>query len=242
MKEFIKSSIRKILNFSNLDLTKNLKYDRLTGLIFKRVINPTSNCIDVGCHKGEMLDLMIKYSPKGEHMGFEPIPSFYKNLEEKYKGRAKIYPFALSNKKGETTFQYVKNAPAYSGIKKRKYDVENPEIEKIKVQLETLDNLVEPTYKIDLIKIDVEGAEFGVLKGAVDTIKRDKPIIIFEFGLGASDYYGTTPEDIYSLISSECGLSIYKLDDWIKGKPAMNLQQLDSAYHKEGEYYFVASK
>lgn len=189
-----------------------------------------------------MLDLMIKYAPKGQHLGFEPIPSFYKKLKEKYEGKAKIYSFALSDKVGNTTFQFVKNAPAYSGIKKRHYDIENPEIEKIKVQLERLDNLVEPTYKIDLIKIDVEGAELGVLKGAVDIIKRDKPVIIFEFGLGASDYYGTTPEDIYSLISDECGMGIYKLDDWIKGKPAMSLQQLDSAYHKEGEYYFVASK
>lgn len=208
----------------------------------KQVISSTSNCIDVGCHKGEMLDLMLKYAPNGKHLGFEPIPSFYKNLEKKYYGIAKIYSCALSDQKGETTFQYVKNAPAYSGIKKRHYDIENPEIEKINVSLETLDNLIEDGFKVDLIKIDVEGAELGVLKGAIKTIKRNKPVIIFEFGLGASDYYGTTPQDIYSLLVEECGLGVFKLDDWIKGRSPMSLQQLDNAYNKEGEYYFIASK
>jgi len=208
----------------------------------KQVISSTSNCIDVGCHKGEMLDLMIKHAPKGQHLGFEPIPSFFKILEEKYSGIAKIYSCALSDQDGETTFQYVKNAPAYSGIKKRHYDIENPEIEKINVSLETLDNLIEVDFKIDLIKIDVEGAELGVLKGAIKTIKRNKPVIIFEFGLGASDYYGTTPKDIYSLLVEECGLGVFKLDDWIKGRSPMSLQELDDAYNKEGEYYFIASK
>ena len=34
---------------------------------------------------------------------------------------------------------------------------------------------------IDLIKIDVEGFEFEVLKGAIDTIKKDKPNLIIEY-------------------------------------------------------------
>lgn len=208
----------------------------------KQVISSTSNCIDVGCHKGEMLDLMLKYAPNGQHLGFEPIPSFFKNLEEKYSGIAKIYSCALSDQAGETTFQYVKNAPAYSGIKKRHYDIENPEIERINVSMETLDNLIDIDFKVDLIKIDVEGAELGVLKGAISIIKRDKPVIIFEFGLGASDYYGTTPEDIYDLLVKECGLGVFKLEDWIKRRSPLSLQQLDDAYNKEGEYYFIASK
>ena len=194
----LKTAIRKFLTFSKLDLTKNLKYDRLTQKIMSKVIKSNSNCIDVGCHKGEMLDLMLKYAPKGKHLAFEPIPSFFDKLQEKYQGLATIYPHALSSEKGNTTFQYVKNAPAYSGIKKRKYDVKNPEIEQINVTLELLDNLVENDFSVDFIKIDVEGAEFGVLKGAKNIILKNKPYIIFEFGLGASEFYGTKPEDIFS--------------------------------------------
>ena len=189
-----------------------------------------------------MLDLMLKYAPKGKHLGFEPIPSFFSKLEEKYKGIAKIYSCALSEHPGETTFQFVKNAPAYSGIKKRKYDVKNPEIEEIKVKLEKLDNLIEDGFKVDLIKIDVEGAELGVLKGAKETIKKNRPAIVFEFGKGASEFYGTKPEDIYGFLVEECGLRIFNLHDWIKGNKQLTLDDLSRTYHDSLEYYFIAAE
>lgn len=238
----IKTLIREVLTKLKIDLTKNLKYDRLTIDIMKLVLNKNSNCIDVGCHKGEMLDLMLKYAPEGKHYAFEPIPFLYDNLRNRFSGKAEIYPYALSDKKGKTTFNYVKNAPAFSGIKKRHYDIKNPDIEKINVELYKLDDLITDDTKIDLIKIDVEGAELGVLQGAKNTISKNKPCVIFEFGLGASDYYGTKPEDIYKVLVEDCGLNIYKLQDWIKGKKPMNLEGLSKAYNQEGEYYFIAYK
>ena len=78
-----KDLIRKILKILHFDLTKNQQYDRATQQIMKRVIRSNSNCIDVGCHKGEMLDLMLKYAPKGNHFAFEPIPDYYKQLKQK---------------------------------------------------------------------------------------------------------------------------------------------------------------
>lgn len=46
----LKDIIREILISLHLDLTKNLKYDRLTRKIFKKYIKKDNNCIDVGCH------------------------------------------------------------------------------------------------------------------------------------------------------------------------------------------------
>ena len=69
MKDIIKS----LLHFFKLDLTKNIQYDRLTALILEQVIKQDSNCIDIGCHKGEILEVMIKHAPKGSHFAFEPI-------------------------------------------------------------------------------------------------------------------------------------------------------------------------
>ena len=214
-----KNLIRSTLNLLHLDLSKNLEYDRLTKLIMKRVIKPDSNCIDIGCHKGEILDIIIKYAPKGKHYGFEPLPILFDRLIEKFKNRATILHYALSDKDGFSTFHHVKNAPAYSGIKKRKYDIDKPEIEEIKVELNKLDDIIPSDLKIDFIKIDVEGGEFGVLKGGIQLLKKFKPIIIFEFGLGASDYYGTNPDDMFSLITIELGLQIFLLKSFIKNNP-----------------------
>ena len=200
----IKNTIREILIFLHLDLTKNLKYDRLTKKILKKHLKRDSNCIDVGCHKGEILDLMLCYAPDGKHYAFEPIPYLFNNLKTKYKNKkVEIFPYALSDNSGESTFQLVKNAPAYSGIKKRRYDISNPDIEEIKVTLKTLDEIIPADEQIHLIKIDVEGGEFGVLKGAKDLLKKNKPTIIFECWKGGSDYYGTTPNDLYDFISNE---------------------------------------
>ena len=48
------------------------------------------------------------------------------------------------------------------------------------IQLDTVDDVLDKEDKIGLIKMDVEGHEWFVLKGAEKTIKKNKPIIIFE--------------------------------------------------------------
>ncbi len=235
----MKTIIRKLLNFFHIDLTRNLKYDRLTKSIIKKGINISSNCIDVGCHKGEMLELMIKLAPQGKHIAFEPIPTLFEHLRSEFSEKAVIYPYALSDKNGESTFQHVKNAQAYSGINKRKYDITNPDIEEIRVEIRVLDQLLAKDFHVDFIKIDVEGGEYHVLKGAKDILQRCKPLIVFEFGLGASDYYGVTPEDIFSLLT-ECQLNISTLKAYVKNKPALNLNSFKECYSSGKEYYFVA--
>jgi FkbM family methyltransferase len=242
IKEELKRTARGILNALHIDLTRNLEYDRLTKLIIKKYIEKTSNCIDIGCHKGEILDLFLKYAVEGKHFAFEPIPDFFHELKTRYKDKCEILPFALGEKNETTVFNYVKNDPAYSGIKKRRYDIKNPEIEKIDVQVKKLDDVIPKNICIDLIKIDVEGAEFMVLKGARKIIQRCKPMIIFEFGLGASDYYGTTPEDIFTFFDNDTELSIYNLRDWIKKKKPLNKEKFINTYRQNSDYYFVATQ
>jgi FkbM family methyltransferase len=237
----LKSIIRSGLNFLHLDLTKNLEYDRLTKLVIKKVLNSDSNAVDIGCHKGEILADILKYAPQGMHYGFEPIPSFYNDLKLEFKNRATIYPYALSDKSGDTIFNYVKNAPAYSGINKRKYAIDNPEIEEIKVELKKLDDLITEDIKIKFIKIDVEGAELGVLRGAKEILKRDKPLVIFECGLGASDYYNTDPNDIYELLVSEVGLNIYTIKGWLDNSNSLSNTDFLKCYKTNCEYYFIAN-
>jgi len=238
----IKKNIRKLLNILHFDLTKNLEYDRLTKNIIKQILKPNSNCIDVGCHKGEILDYFIKYAPNGQHYGFEPIPELFKSLKKRYNGKATIFPYAISSKSGVSTFKYIKNAPAYSGLNLREYDVKNPDIHEIMVELKTLDEIISPDIKIDLIKIDVEGGEFDVLKGANELLRRDKPTIIFEFGLGASNYYGTNPVDIYEFLTKEVGLRLSTLKSYLKNKQPLVQSDFEKIFNQKEEYYFISHK
>lgn len=207
----------------------------------KSVLQHNSNCIDIGCHKGEILDSIITLCPNGKHIGFEPLPDFFKNLELRYQNNKdiKILPFALSNDVGESEFVFVKTNPAYSGIRQRKYDSPNEKTEKIKVKKDTLDNSIPPDIPIQLIKIDVEGGEYEVLEGARNTIQKWKPYIIFEHGLGAADYYNTSPEKLFELIS-EFGMKISNLDQFLLKEPVLNKIEFSNQFKQGIHYYFLA--
>jgi FkbM family methyltransferase len=237
----MKSIIRNLLNTFRIDLTKNLKYDRLSKAIISSSLTEKSNTVDIGCHKGEILDLIMRKSTKGKHYGFEPIPAFYTKLTEKYKEKSNItiLPYALGDSEEGVMFNHVKNAPAYSGLKQRNYDNISPDIEKIHVEQRRLDDCIPEKIPVALIKIDVEGAEFMVLKGAKRILQRDKPILLFEFGLGASDYYGTNPKEFFTFLE-KFNYRIYTLDSYLKQKEFMSISDFIQKYNTNEEYYFVA--
>src|SRR5690606_23667035 len=108
-----------------------------------------------------------------------------------------------------------------SGLIKRRYDRPNEEDCNITVKTDLLDRIIPVDMPIDLIKIDVEGGELLVLEGAKETIKRSKPVIIFEHGLGASDYYGAPPEQVFRLLDG-CGLKINTMERWLCGEQALS--------------------
>lgn len=235
----VKDKMRSLLNYVHLDITQNLKYDRLTKKIIKENLDSDSNCIDIGCHKGEILEILLNQAYEGTHFAFEPLPKFYSELVKLFKNRATIYPYALADKNGETEFHFVKNAPAYSGIEKRKYAIQDPDIEKLKVTLKKLDDVIPENIKIDFIKIDVEGGEFDVLKGGEKLLRKNKPLLIFEFGKGASDFYNVKPKELYEFLV-DLKYSIYTLDNFVNHKASFNLEDFEKAYEKNKEYYFVA--
>jgi len=238
----LKNIVKSGFELLQIDLTKNMQYDRLTKIIMKNELASHSNCLDVGCHEGEMLDKMIELSPFGKHIAFEPIPHLFDKLREKYNGHTTIHQIALSNKSGEVTFNHVKNAPAYSGLKQRSYKVSNPEIDEISIETKRLDDIIPIDKNIDFVKIDVEGGEYDVLLGGLETFKRCQPVLIFEFGLGASDYYGTTPGQLFDLIVNQIGLNIYTLENFLGEKTPISLDTFKKMYAENSEYYFVAKK
>jgi len=164
---FLIKFIKSILNFFGIYITRNQQYDAAAQRIYNRVITSGSNCIDIGCHKGEILDQFLKLAPQGTHYAFEPIPVMFQKLVERYRHlpNVHLYDCALSDHTGSATFQFVSNAPAYSGLRERRYDISTPQIIPIDVKLNRLDDLIPEGIPVSLIKIDVEGAEYEVLTG-----------------------------------------------------------------------------
>lgn len=237
----LKDFIKQILKLSPIPLTRNHRYDILTRKIISQLPSD-SNCVDIGCYIGEILELMLKAAPDGKHFGIEPVPNQYDILVRKFKGaqNCTILNVAASDESGFADFNYVTSNPPYSGLKKREYDNEGEEDTTIQVRTELLDNLIPENLPVNLIKIDVEGAEMQVLRGASRIIQRDKPIVIFEHGLGASDYYGTTPEMIYAYFEDK-GMQIFNLKAFLHKNNPLDLKEFHRQYHERVNYYFVAA-
>ncbi len=120
----LKDWARKILWTLHLDVTRNLRYDRLTWKVMQSHLHPDSNAIDVGCHKGEVLDWILAFAPHGRHWAFEPLPHLSAALRKKFGDRVHVVEAALSDQSGKTKFQFVKDSPAYSGILRREYSTD----------------------------------------------------------------------------------------------------------------------
>lgn len=150
-----------------------------------------------------------------------------------------IVQVALSNKKGEAQFNYVPEFPAYSGLKKREYPKENVQTKQVTVKTEKLDDVIPETLRIDFVKIDVEGAEYLVLQGAKNLLIRAKPIIIFEFGLGASEFYGTKPEMMYDFFAS-VNYNVGLIDQYLANRKPLSKKAFVQQYTNRLNYYFIA--
>jgi hypothetical protein len=68
----------------------NTLYDAQTAAVMARVLERRSNCVDVGCHQGAILDVMLRLAPRGRHLAFEPLPHMYAALSRKYAGAANV--------------------------------------------------------------------------------------------------------------------------------------------------------
>ncbi|MBF0608641.1 MAG: FkbM family methyltransferase [Magnetococcales bacterium] len=178
--------------------------------IMDSILRNDSNCIDVGAHAGEVLDWIVQRAPAGEHYAFEPLPRFIPQLKNRFP-RVKIHQCALSNSVGTSKFCHFVNIPGWSGLKPQPCPID-PVSEQIDVEVNMLDNIIPQALPIRLIKIDVEGGEYGVIDGAKKTIRQWQPYIIFEHAKVHAFGYGTTPQMLYDLITDECGLAVFSLD------------------------------
>jgi len=156
--------------------------------------------MDVGANWG-LYSLLISRAvgPSGKVYAFEPVPEIFARLKEHIalNNATNVIPvpIALSDEKGIMKMS-VKGGE--SSLFRRVSD------EFVEVQVERLDDFVEREgiERVDAIKIDVEGAELKVIRGADKTIRRNKPILMVEVFPVTLQAAGTTPEELFETIVS----------------------------------------
>jgi FkbM family methyltransferase len=161
--------------------------DVLTAI--SQYLKPGNTFIDIGGHHGLMALTGAKaVGASGKVISFEPNPQAVKIIELHKKINAienvKIVPLGLSNVEGETTFYIQKGNVSWNStiIPDFVDDCFHEGFEKQLINITTLDKFVK-TENISptLIKIDVEGAEFLILEGAIETLRKFRPALLMEF-------------------------------------------------------------
>lgn len=141
-------------------------------------------------------------NPGGRIFAFEPIPAIATQLREKLSASpdignvVELTQCALADAAGEADFTVVSTNPGYSGLLPRHYDREE-QTETIRVVMRRLDDLVADIPRVRYIKIDCEGAELRVLRGAIGLLRRDRPIVSFECGDASLESYDYDAGDIF---------------------------------------------
>jgi FkbM family methyltransferase len=154
---------------------------------------------DIGCNAGSFLKTSKTYSNTIEFHCFEPHPELYNFLSKEYK-ECKINNICVSEYNGTCKINIPSLSVGISSIMNRSVfeDLKNSqEIYKLDVECITLDSYCKNNNieKIDYIKIDVEGAEFMVLKGCLNLLK-DKKINAGQFEVGIEKEFGISKEEI----------------------------------------------
>jgi len=176
--------------------------DHAMRVVLATVLRADSNAIDVGANTGAVLESIVHIAPAGHHIAYEPIPELHEDLLRRFPG-VDVRQAALYDSAGTVSFSHNLEQPAYSGLRQRSdVDTSRDGLRQISVATERLDDVLEEGYAPTLIKIDVEGAELGVLRGAVETLHRHRPVVLFEHGVGGADLYDARPTDLFDLLDS----------------------------------------
>lgn len=178
--------------------------------------------LDIGANHGKFAKELarINHGDCVVHC-FEPLPY---NLEilaltmHKHPN-AIVHPIGLSDCEGNVAFtvpyktsgRIAAGSAGLGPVDGAQYS--ELQTESITVPVTTLDRWMQtsPAQRIDLIKIDVEGAELKIFRGGAQTIQRCKPAIYAELGRTQSANFGLRPETTINKLS-DWGYRMYNAD------------------------------
>lgn len=185
-----------------------------TGTYEKGVLDFISNhytgkgaFVDIGANIGLMTIYVGKKFPKAICHAFEAHPKTVELLKENvglnHISNIEIHAFGLGDT--TTTLKIHDNLSINRGG--ASFVINQDGDEGYDVPVKKLDDIVD--WKIEMIKLDVEGFEMPVLKGAIESIEKNRPTLIIEVSENRTNAYDSSSE-IYQFVKAR-GYRVYKL-------------------------------
>ena len=205
-KDSLRNVVRKKIHFQ-LDLSDWVDWN----IFFDNEVEPKENLFrqiksvmfvfDIGANMGETSLTMAKQvGVTGEVFSFEPSPVNFKkclhniSLNKNLKNRIKLFNLALGENEGTALLQTRDE---------HNFGMNTISVTGTEVKMKTLDLFFqeEKIPQCNLIKMDVEGFELKILKGAESTLKKFKPVLFLELNQELLQQQGDSVSSLFSFLN-----------------------------------------
>lgn len=180
-------------------------------------LEPSDTFIDIGAHFG-FFSLLAQQivGPEGTVVSFEPMPRQRTVLEINMRAHGgtcnhHLVPAAAGAAPGRLVFKDLGIMGSAFASSKGVRDGRFKQVGDVEVEVRTVDGVVEDLglTSCRLIKIDAENAEYDVIRGCLDTLRRMRPSLIIEAG----DIGNVGTRRVIDLLTS-LGYEPYEFRDW----------------------------
>ncbi|MBD2081728.1 FkbM family methyltransferase [Leptolyngbya sp. FACHB-17] len=188
-------------------------YEPIEAYLFNQLLKPGMTVIDAGANIGQYTLLAATgVGETGAVHSFEPVPTTFSQLRQNvednslpnvYLNQAGLWYKSASIALGLSS-EMLQNCGAYSiGVLDQATEVSAIAL--------TLDDYAAQRniQKVDLIKMDIEGAEYAALMGMQAIIQRDRPVFLMEVNTIALDRMGYQKSQIWQFMVKEQGYTAY---------------------------------
>ncbi len=187
------------------------EYETDTTAFLMRTVETEDVCIDVGANFGYFTCLMARRAWQGRTIAFEPDPRVFELLRENVfvnwsQHVVETINAAVGDVNGTITLHRRIGRSANTSLIAAALDEEDPtgrpRTEELVVDCVTLDSLSDRLQRVDLVKIDVEGAETLVVEGMQELVRRHRPTILMEWSPGQAAGGGYDLDELAKLLQS----------------------------------------
>ena len=219
--------------FRNPESAAAIANDILCDKLIGRLCAPGGTFLDVGAHIGSVVARVKSGAPGAKVIAVEADPRKAADLAARHPD-VRVLSAAASDRTGRARFHVPTGATGYASLHETGRNGESFEVD-----LHPLDDLV-PTDAVDVVKLDVEGAELAALRGAARLIARARPTVMFE-SVGASA--GSRTAGLWCVFDS-FGYDVFTPDRLAHDAPPLTLEAfLDAhAYPRRTHNYFAVAR
>lgn len=181
-------------------------FEGMIQAIYAAFLRPGDCAVDVGVNEGQhFVALARAVGASGHVIGVEASPALSQSVERSMHlfcpelwARVRLHTTAVTDQEGEAILHFDTRHSGLSSLAAREVSPAAA-VEEVRVRTTRLDTLVD--RPVAFMKLDIEGAEYHALRGAVRTLQR-RPLLAFEFDPTSPSYFGYAPGDLVDLLKA----------------------------------------